>query len=93
MIKPHTIVTRIDVIQDRLNQLIKDFADENWEVIEDGRQSESTWSGDANHQILKANYDEAEVEAKSANIKRKIKLNELRDYERQFKQNKDGKNK
>ena len=85
MIPAHKTVIRIDIDQDIFNKFMASdcsFSPESWDIVEDGRKSLASWDGDLNYQILKAGYDEAEIEAKSANIKRKIKLNELRDYER-----------
>jgi hypothetical protein len=96
MIKAGEIVTRIDIIQEVFDKLMKSecaMHSDSWEIVEDGRKSEATWAGDENHQILKATFDEREMEAKNANIKRKIALNELRDYERSTKPKQDAKDK
>ena len=84
-ISPSETVTRIDVIKSVFEQFMRSdcsFSDSSWELVEADRKSEATWRGDENHQLLKANFDEAEVEAKAANVKRKMRLNELREYER-----------
>jgi len=88
MIKPSIKVVRIDVDNLIFEQFMKSdcaFSDSSWDIVEDSRYSQATFAGDENYQLLKANYDEADILAKNANTIRKVKLNELRDYERNLK--------
>ena len=84
MIPPYTKITRIDIDQEVLAKLQESecaLHRESWDLVEQERYSQATWDGDENHQILKANNDEAQVEAKNAKDNAKVKRDELRAYE------------
>ena len=86
MILPYKKVTRIDIVQEIFEGLQKSecsLSDSSWDLVETERYSQSTWDGDDNHQILKANNDEAQKEAKNAYDKAKVTKQELRHYEDQ----------
>ena len=84
MIPPYKKITRIDIDAETFEKFMKSecsFHEESWDIVEQERYSQATWDGDANHQILKANLDEAQTLSKNHYDKANIAKRELRQYE------------